>query len=75
MEIRKDVLPVLKPAGGEEEIQAVADVINSGWWGKGPKVAELEEKFAKIVNYLKILMMGQTFILFIVMNLRLIMKI
>ena len=50
MEIRKDVLPVLKPAGGEEEIQAVADVINSGWWGKGPKVAQFEKEFAEMVG-------------------------
>ena len=40
MEIRKEILPVLNPAGGQEEIQAVAEVIRSGWWGKGPKVAQ-----------------------------------
>ena len=44
MEIRKEILPVLKPAGGEEEIQAVAEVIRSGWWGKGPKVAQFEKE-------------------------------
>ena len=38
MKIRKDVLPVLKPHGGKEEIEAITEVINSGWWGKGPKV-------------------------------------
>ena len=51
MKIRKDVLPVLKPAGGKEEIQAVADVINSGWWGKGPKVEQFEDEFAKMVGH------------------------
>ena len=50
MKIRKDVLPVLKPAGGDEEIQAVADVINSGWWGKGPKVEEFE-KDGEMIRY------------------------
>ena len=51
MEIRENLLPVLKPFGGEEEVQAVREVIESGWWGKGPKVAEFEEKFAKMVGH------------------------
>ena len=50
MEIRKQVLPVLKPSGGEEEIQAISEVIKSGWWGKGPKVAEFEKEFAKYIG-------------------------
>ena len=50
MEIREKMLPVLGPHGGEDEIQAVREVIESGWWGKGPKVAEFEEKFAKMVG-------------------------
>ena len=45
------MLPVLKPLGGEEEVQALREVIESGWWGKGPKVAEFEEKFAKMVGH------------------------
>ena len=45
MEIRDTMLPVLGPKGGEEEINALHEVIESGWWGKGPKVAEFEEKF------------------------------
>mgnify|MGYP003629429901 FL=1 len=44
------MLPVLKPHGGDEEIEALSKVIKSGWWGKGPKVAEFEEKFAKMVG-------------------------
>ena len=50
MNIRENMLPCLKPIGGKEEIQALAEVIESGWWGKGPKVAELEKKFAEMVG-------------------------
>jgi len=51
MKIREKMLPVLGPQGGEEEIQALREVIESGWWGKGPKVAEFEEKFADMVGH------------------------
>jgi perosamine synthetase len=51
MKIRENMLPVLAPQGGEEEINALRDVIESGWWGKGPKVAEFEEKFAEMVGH------------------------
>ena len=51
MKIRKKMLPVLRPYGGEEEVNALREVIESGWWGKGPKVAEFEEKFAKMVGH------------------------
>ena len=44
------MLPVLKPHGGDEEIEALSKVIKSGWWGKGPLVKEFEEKFAKMVG-------------------------
>ena len=47
MDIRENMLPVLQPSGGKEEVEALREVIESGWWGKGPKVAEFEEKFAK----------------------------
>jgi perosamine synthetase len=50
MQIRDDVLTVLKPCGGEEEIDAISEVIRSGWWGKGPKVAEFEKAFAEMVG-------------------------
>ena len=43
------MLPVLGPQGGEEELQALREVIESSWWGKGPKVAEFEEKFEQSV--------------------------
>ena len=45
------MLPVLKPKGDEHDIHEIAKVIESGWWGKGPKVAEFEEKFAKMVGH------------------------
>ncbi len=45
------MLPVLRPLGGEEEVQALREVIESGWWGKGPKVAEFEQKFAEMVGH------------------------
>ena len=50
MDIRDKMLPVLKPYGDQKDIDAIGDVIKSGWWGKGPKVAEFEKKFAKMVG-------------------------
>jgi dTDP-4-amino-4,6-dideoxygalactose transaminase len=50
MKIRKTMLPVLRPYGGKEEVQALKEVIESGWWGKGPKVAQLEKEFAEMVG-------------------------
>lgn len=50
MKIREKMLPVLKPIGDDEEIEALAKVMKSGWWGKGPKVKEFEEKFAAMVG-------------------------
>jgi perosamine synthetase len=51
MKIRENMLPVLGPKGGKEEVQALQEVIESGWWGKGPKVAEFEQKFAEMVGH------------------------
>ena len=48
--IRDNILPVLKPIGGREEINSLRETIESGWWGKGPKVDEFETKFAKMVG-------------------------
>jgi perosamine synthetase len=45
-----DKIQVFKPAHGEEEVEAVAEVIRSGWWGQGPKTAELEKRFAEFVG-------------------------
>lgn len=50
MKIRDQKLPVLAPYATEEDIEGVAEVLRSGWWGKGPKVAEFEKKFAEMVG-------------------------
>jgi dTDP-4-amino-4,6-dideoxygalactose transaminase len=36
------------PAVGEEEVEAVAETIRSGWLTTGPRVAELERRFAEL---------------------------
>ncbi len=43
-------IPVFRPFHGEEEIEAVAEVLRSGWWGQGPKTAEFEQRFAEFVG-------------------------
>ncbi len=43
-------IPVFRPFHGEEEIEAVADVLRSGWWGQGPKTVEFEQRFAEFVG-------------------------
>ena len=39
---------VMQPWLGEEEIEAVAAVISSGWVAQGPRVAEFESRFAAV---------------------------
>jgi len=46
MKIRKNPIFVLKPYGDEQEVQAFREVIESSWWGKGPKVTQFEQEFA-----------------------------
>jgi len=48
--VREDVIPVLRPVGGDEEIASIAESIRSGWWGKGPKVSQFEKEFAEMVG-------------------------
>ncbi len=43
-------IPVLKPSITNEEIEAVIEVMRSGWLGLGPKTAEFEKQFAKFVK-------------------------
>lgn len=44
------MIPVMRPALGEEEAQAVADAVRSGWVAQGPRVAEFEQVFAERVG-------------------------
>ena len=50
MDIREKPLKVLGPLGDQSDVDSIGEVIKSGWWGKGPKVEEFEEKFAKLVG-------------------------
>ncbi len=50
MEIRKEFLPLSRPALDDEEIEAVAAALRSGWITSGPKVAELEERFRELTG-------------------------
>ncbi|GAA1291434.1 DegT/DnrJ/EryC1/StrS family aminotransferase [Pseudonocardia aurantiaca] len=44
------MIPVMRPLLGEEEAQAVADVVRSGWVAQGPRVAEFERAIAASVG-------------------------
>ena len=43
-------VPFHRPAIGEEEIRAVVETLRSGWITTGPRVKELEERFAAFVG-------------------------
>jgi perosamine synthetase len=44
------MIPIFRPTCGDEEIQAVTEVLRSGWWGLGPKTLDFENKFAQYVS-------------------------
>jgi perosamine synthetase len=44
------MIPVFKPALGEEELAAVKDCFETGWIGLGPKTAEFEKAFGEFVG-------------------------
>ena len=50
MSVRRTQLGFQPPAIGEEEIEAVAETLRSGWLTTGPRTAELEERFAEYVG-------------------------
>lgn len=50
IDLIEEPIQLFKPYHGEEEIEAVSEVLRSGWWGQGPKTVELEEKFAAFVE-------------------------
>ena len=45
--MRDTFLPFSRPSIGESEIEAVAEVLRSGWITTGPKAAEFEEAFRR----------------------------
>ena len=45
-----DMIPVMKPWIGEEEAEAAAAAVRSGWVAQGPRVAEFEASFAAHVG-------------------------
>jgi dTDP-4-amino-4,6-dideoxygalactose transaminase len=47
---RKTFLGFQPPAVGEEEVEAVAETIRSGWLTTGPKAAELEQRAAELLE-------------------------
>jgi perosamine synthetase len=44
------MIPVYRPYHDDLEIKYLRDVIDSGWWGMGPKTAEFEQKFASYIG-------------------------
>src|SRR2546428_5614438 len=48
--IRETFLGFQPPSIGEEEIEAVAETLRSGWLTTGPRAAELERRFAEYVG-------------------------
>jgi dTDP-4-amino-4,6-dideoxygalactose transaminase len=50
MKILEQVVPFHLASVGEDEAQAAADVVRSGWLTMGPRTIEFEEKFASYVG-------------------------
>ncbi len=44
------MIQVFKPNMGQEEIEAVAEVLKSGWIGLGPKTVEFEKRFTEYIG-------------------------
>jgi perosamine synthetase len=52
MKIKQQTIPFHAASVGEDEAQAAADVIRSGWLTMGPKTLEFEQNFASYVGAL-----------------------
>lgn len=44
------MIPVYRPYHDDKEMAYLKQVIDSGWWGMGPKTAEFEKKFADYIG-------------------------
>ncbi|MFA6524258.1 MAG: DegT/DnrJ/EryC1/StrS family aminotransferase [Candidatus Paceibacterota bacterium] len=44
------MIPVLRPTIDEQTKKELLEVLDSGWWGFGPKTQEFEKEFAKYVG-------------------------
>ncbi len=44
------MIPVLRPTIDEQTKKELLEVLDSGWWGFGPKTLEFEKKFAEYVG-------------------------
>lgn len=44
------MIPVFRPYTDGKEIEYLKEVIDSGWWGLGPKTKEFEEVFAEYIG-------------------------
>ena len=50
LKIRDSWLPYCMPDISDADCEAVTAVIRSGWWAKGPRTMEFQEKFAQYVG-------------------------
>jgi dTDP-4-amino-4,6-dideoxygalactose transaminase len=50
MSERRDAIPMARPRLGDEEAEAAARVVRSGWVMQGPEVAAFEREFATFVG-------------------------
>ena len=52
-------IPLVDLKLGEEEVAAVAAVLRSGWLSMGPKTAEFEQRFQRVLGVRRRLGRGQ----------------